>query len=69
LKTQVPRLVCLLVAGGIAAPSAQQPTSAERVRAALAKPPSRLSLAHRKADFTVHIEGLSAALLTSGAAV
>lgn len=56
MTTQVPRLVCLLVAGGIAAPSAQQPTSVERVRAALEKPPSRLALANRRPDFTVLIE-------------
>ena len=56
MKTQGARLACLLVAGGIAAPSAQQPTSVERVRAALEKPPSRLALANRKPDFAVHIE-------------
>lgn len=56
MKTQVPRLICLLIAGGIAAPSAQQPTSVERVRTALEKPPSLLALANRRPDFTVHIE-------------
>ena len=59
-----PRLTCLLlagaIAGAIATPSAQPPAagSVEHVRAALEKPTSRLMLADRKPDFTVHIEAL-----------
>jgi hypothetical protein len=51
-------LASLLVAGGIAAPRAQQPApdSVERIRAALLKSPSRLTLRERPPDFTVHIE-------------
>jgi hypothetical protein len=49
-------LVCVLVAGAMAASSAQQPASVDHVRAALEKPPSVLVLANRTADFTVHIE-------------
>ncbi len=58
MRTQAARLTCLLIAGAIASPSAQQPAadSVERVRAALERPASRLMLADRKPDFTVHIE-------------
>ena len=51
-------LACLFVAGAIAAPRAQQPAadSFERIRAALAKAPSRLALTERPPDFSVHIE-------------
>lgn len=56
MTARAPGLICLLVVGGVAAPSAQQPASAAHVRAALEKPPSLLELARRKADFTVHIE-------------
>ena len=56
MKTRTACLACLLVAGSVAAPYAQQAASVEHVRAALEKPPSLLELAHRKADFTVHVE-------------
>jgi len=52
-----PLLVCLFVGSAAAAPCAQQPDGAvERVRAALARPPSHLILTERPPDFTVHIE-------------
>lgn len=52
------RLACVLVAGAIAAPSAQQAEvgSVEHVRAALLKPPFLLTLEIPKPDFVVHIE-------------
>jgi hypothetical protein len=55
---RVPRLACVLIAGAIAATSAQQPAvdAVERVQAALQKPPSRLTLEDRKPDFTIRIE-------------
>lgn len=58
MRTQAPRLVCLLIAGAIASPSAQQPAtgSVARVRAALEKPAPRLMLTDRKPDFTLRIE-------------
>jgi hypothetical protein len=56
LNTRLLGLLCLFVAGGMAAPSAQQPASVDHVRTALDKPPSLLEQARRKADFTVHIE-------------
>ena len=51
-------MVCLLIAGAIATASAQQSgsDSLERVRAALARPPSRLTLTERPPDFTIHTE-------------
>jgi hypothetical protein len=58
MRLSAPRLVCLLVAGAIAAPCAQQPNpdSVERIRAALTRPPSRLTLVERPPDFTIHVE-------------
>jgi hypothetical protein len=58
MRLSAPRLVWLLIAGAIAAPRAQQPAvdSLARVRAALARPPSRLTLTERPPDFTVHVE-------------
>jgi len=57
VRTQALRLVCLVIAGAVASPSAQQPTgSVERVRAALERPAPRLMLTDRKPDFTLHIE-------------
>jgi hypothetical protein len=53
----MPRLTLLLIAGAIAAPAAQQPDpgSVERVRAALARPPSSYTLTIRKPDFSMEI--------------
>jgi hypothetical protein len=47
-----------LVAGAIATLSAQQPAdgAVDRVRAALERPPSKLTLQDRTPDFSVHIE-------------
>ena len=47
-----------LVAGAIAALSAQEAPAAsvDKVRAALERPPSKLTLQDRAPDFTVHIE-------------
>jgi hypothetical protein len=55
---RVSGLTGMLVAGSIAALSAQQDSveSVERIHAALQKPPSRLVLESRKPDFSVHIE-------------
>jgi len=53
-------LVASIVAGAVTHGSAQeQPTTAEsvdRIRTALARPPSKLTLTQRTPDFTVHIE-------------
>ncbi len=58
VRLWAPGFVCLVIAVAIAAPCAQQPAvvSVERIRAALAKPPSRLTLTERPPDFVVHIE-------------
>lgn len=57
MRTRGPGLACALIAGAIAARPAQEPAagSVDRVRAALAKPPSS-ALVIRKPDFFVHIE-------------
>jgi hypothetical protein len=57
MRSRVPRLTLWLIIGAIASPAAQhlEPGSVERVRAALAKPPSRLTLTARKPDFAVEI--------------
>jgi hypothetical protein len=58
MRLSAPGLVCLLIAAAIAVPAAQQPpaVSVERIRAVLAKGPSRLTLVERPPDFTVRIE-------------
>ena len=58
MRLTAPWLACVLAASAIAAPRAQQSSvgSLERIRVALAKPPSRLTLTERPPDFTVHIE-------------
>lgn len=56
MRTRGPSLACALIAGAIAAPSAQEPAvSVNRVRAALERPASSV-LVIRKPDFFVHIE-------------
>lgn len=56
LFAQSPWLGAQELRSGQAAQADVAPDSLERVRAALAKPPSRLTLVDRQPDFSVHIE-------------